>query len=268
VAHGARLTVTVIADELVSFTSDDGGKTWTGPVAINDVPTSAREGLHDLAGSADGQVFVTWLDLRNGKMELWGTASKDGGRTWGPDSSIYRSPDKSICECCHPSALFDAEGNLAVMWRNSIAGARDMWLTTRPKGAAQFTPARKVGEGTWTLNACPMDGGRIVALGQGQFGSVWQRNGEVFFTRAEGAEILLCKGKQPVAVRAGEGPPIVIWQQGVDLVSLRSLQGAEAVTRATDARFPSAVALPDGKGALLAYERGVKGATSVTVERL
>jgi hypothetical protein len=38
---------------------------------------------------------------------------------------------------------------------------------------------------------------------------------------------------------------------------------------ASDARFPSVVALPGSKGAVLAYERGVaKGATSVMVERL
>jgi hypothetical protein len=50
-ADGDRLTVTVIAHELTAFTSNDAGATWSGPITINDVPTSAREGLHDLAGS-------------------------------------------------------------------------------------------------------------------------------------------------------------------------------------------------------------------------
>jgi hypothetical protein len=268
VAHGDRVTVTLIADELTAFTSNDGGKTWADPVVINEVPTCAREGLHDLAGSPDGQLFVTWLDLRNGKMELWGAGSQDGGRTWGKNEQIYRSTDKSICECCHPSALFDRDGNLAIMWRNSIEGARDMWFATRPKGAAQFTPARKIGEGTWKLNACPMDGGEILALGNGRFGAVWQRNGEVFVNRGEGPERKLGNGKQPIAVTAGTDGPVVIWQQGTSLVSLRSLTATEPVTLAVDARFPAAVALPGGKGALLAYERGEKGATSVTVERL
>jgi hypothetical protein len=267
-AQGDRVTVTVIGQELFAFTSADGGKTWSDPVTINEVPTSAREGLHDLAGSADGQLFVTWLDLRNGKMELWGASSKDGGRTWGKNERVYRSPDKSICECCHPSALFDADGNLAVMWRNSIEGSRDMWMTTRARGATQFTAAKKLGEGTWQLNGCPMDGGKIVALGGGNFGAVWQRNGEVFISRGESAEMNLGKGRQPVAVHTGNGPPIVIWQQGTDLVALHSLHGSELVKHASDARFPSVVALSEGKGVLLAYERGEKGATSVAVERL
>lgn len=268
-AQGNRVTVTVIARELLAYTSVDAGKTWSGPVTINDVPTSAREGLHDLAGAPDGTLFVTWLDLRNGKMELWGASSRDGGHTWAKNEQIYKSPDISICECCHPTALFDAQGNLAVMWRNSLEGTRDMWLTTRAQGAQAFAPARKVGQGTWTLKACPMDGGRIVALGDGKFGAVWQRAGEVFMTWGDTAEVSLGQGKQPVAVKLGSADPLIVWQQGAELVSTRGIRGGEKIKHATDARFPSLIALPDGKGVLLAYERGpAKGATTVTIERL
>src|SRR5690606_22585764 len=101
---------------------------------------------------------------------------------WSEDQPIYRSPDRSICECCHPTALFDSAGNLAVMWRNSIEGSRDMWLAARPAGATQFSAARKIGEGTWKLDGCPMDGGHIVALGDGNFGAVWQREGDVLMS--------------------------------------------------------------------------------------
>jgi len=267
-AHGERLTVTVIADELIAFTSNDDGKTWGQPVTINEVATSAREGLHDLTGAPDGQAFVTWLDLRNGQMELWGASSTDGGRTWGKNEQVYMSPDKSICECCHPSALFDEDGNLAVMWRNSIEGSRDMWITTRAKGATAFSTARKIGEGTWKLNACPMDGGEILALGGGNFGAVWMRHGEVFISRGDSPEINLGKGKQPVAVNTGRAPPMVFWQQGADLVALHNLNGSVPMKQASGARFPSVVALSGGKGVLLAYERGAKEATSVVVDRL
>ncbi len=267
-AHGDRVTVTVVAHELLAFSSADRGKTWSSPATINSVPTSAREGLHDLAGSRDGQLFVTWLDLRNGKMELWGASSSDGGRTWGSNTQLYRSPDQSICECCHPTALFDADGNLAVMWRNSIEGTRDMWLATRASGAKDFAAARKLGEGTWKLNACPMDGGRIVALGAGKFAAVWQRAGEVFFSPPQGAEVGLGKGKQPVAVARG-GQPLVVWQQGTELVSAAVTGDTAPVTHAADARFAVLVALADQRGAVLAYEQGPpKGATKIVIERL
>lgn len=266
-AHGNRVTVTIVAHELLAFHSADGGRTWSAPATVNDVPRSAREGLHDLAAGPDGQAFVTWLDLRNGKTELWGADSADGGRTWGPNCQVRRSPDKSICECCHPTALFDAQGNLAVMWRDSIEGSRDLWLVTRAKGAREFSTAGKQGAGTWKLNACPMDGGRVVALGNGRFASVWQRAGEVFFAPGDGTEIDLGPGKQPVAlVRNGE--TLVFWQQGADLVSTLAPAGISPAKYAAAARFPVLVPTVAGH-ALLAYEQGpAKGATTVIVERL
>lgn len=251
---GDRVTITVVGDELVAFRSADAGKTWSGPVTINEVPASAHEGLHDLASSPDGQLFVTWLDLRSGKMELWGAESADGGKTWSKNEQVYRSPDQSICECCHPTALFDRDGNLAVMWRNSVAGSRDLWMTTRARGAKHFTAAKKLGEGTWKLNGCPMDGGKIVALGHGKFGSVWQRAGDVFFAPADGPEVLLGKGKQPIAIARG-AEIIIFWQQGADLVSVHQ-PGDEPMKQAADARFASLIALPISKAIVLAYEQG------------
>jgi hypothetical protein len=268
VANGDRVTVTAIGAELIAITSTDGGKTWSAPATINDVPTSAREGLHDLAAAPDGQLFVTWLDLRNGKTELWGAASKDGGQTWAKNEQVYRSPDKSICECCHPTALFDADGHLAVMWRNAIEGSRDMWMTTRSRGASSFASAKKLGDGTWQLNACPMDGGKIVALGNGNFASVWQRNGEIFFAPPTGPEVRVGPGKQPVAI-ARDRETLVVWQRGNDLVSARTSSFASPRKHAENARFPVLVALPKGGGALLAYEQGpAKGPTAVVVEGL
>jgi hypothetical protein len=265
--NGNRLTVTAIGDELFALASSDGGKTWSEPTTVNDAPKSAAEGLHDLACAPDGRLFATWLDIRNGKMELWGAESSDGGKSWAKNEQVYKSPDKSICECCHPSALFDSDGNLAVMWRNSIEGSRDLWMTTRLKGATKFAAAHKLGEGTWKLNACPMDGGRIVALGGGKFGAVWQRAGEVFFTGASGPEIQLGKGKQPVAVANGASP-LVLWQEGSDLVLTRAL-GAAPSKLASDARFPVVVTLGQ-RGNLVAYEQGPakEKQPGVVIERL
>jgi hypothetical protein len=266
-AQGDRVTVTVIAHELIAFHSGDGGETWSDAVTINDVPTSAREGLHDLTRAANGKLFVTWLDLRNGTMELWGAESNDAGRTWENDEQIYRSPDTSICTCCQPSAMFDASGTLAVIWRNSIGGSRDMWLATRSNGAKEFTSARKLGEGTWKIDGCPMDGGRILAVDAGNFATVWQRAGEVFFCSTTGAEINLGQGKQPVAMVC-DGEPIILWQQGTQLVSTRVSSNKGPTKHADDGRFPVLVPLKNGRGAILAYEYGPPKEPSVAIERI
>jgi hypothetical protein len=265
-ANGDQITVTVIAHELIAFHSPDAGKTWTGPITINDVPTSAREGLHDLAIAPTGELFVTWLDLRSAQMELWAAKSTDSGRTWTKDQRLYRSPDGAICTCCQPSALFDAAGNLAVMWRNSIGGERDMWLMTQKRGADSFSTARKLGKASWKIDGCPMDGGEILAHGQGTFSTVWQRAGEIFFCPMAGAEVSCGAGKQPVAVTQN-GETLVAWQRGTELVSARMNETASPTWRAADGRFPVLVALDKDRGAILAYEQGPKAAPSVVIER-
>jgi hypothetical protein len=258
------VTVTVMTTELLAFHSDDDGRSWSQPVVVNDVPQSAREGLHDVAANGKGELYAAWLDLRNEKMELWGASSRDGGKTWGNNQRIYRSPGGSICECCHPSVLFDADGNLAVMWRNSLNGSRDLWMITRRAGQTEFGSPRKLGEGTWKLAGCPMDGGRLLAFGGGEFGAVWQRAGEIFLVRGESAETRLGAGKQPVAVVIG-GEPVVWWQSGAGLVSN---EGTQSPIR--DARFPAMISLSGGDGIVLAYERTMAGekTTDVVVERL
>jgi len=271
VARGDIVTVTLNRKDLLAFTSTDAGRTWSGPVTVNDVPESAREGLHDLALSPDGRAFLTWLDLRLGKMALAAAESTDGGRTWSRNDVIYRSPEISICECCHPSATFDGAGHLAVLWRNSLGGARDLWLMTRLSGATSFSTPTKQGEGSWQLKGCPMDGGQIIARGAGAFDSVWQRDGQVLLASPGSTELHLGPGRQPVAAPLATGT-LLVWQRGPDLYSTRLAQAHAPAVPAllvAGARFPVLLPLPGHRATLLAYEQGpAKGAVSVVVETL
>ena len=68
--------------DVVAWRSMDDGKTWQGPVRVNDAADSAREGLHAMASGADGSIWCVWLDLRDKKSEIYATVSKDDGATW------------------------------------------------------------------------------------------------------------------------------------------------------------------------------------------
>lgn len=273
-AHADTVTVTAIAGELFAFHSKDGGKTWRGPVRINDVPGSAREGLNGLAAAPDGRLFTTWLDLRDvpgARTQLFASESTDGGATWSTNTLVYRAPAGStVCECCHPSATFNARGDLAVMWRNGLDGARDLWTSTRPSGTRDFTPATKLGEGTWLLQACPMDGGTLFPSGE-TFASIWQRAGALFLARPGTPEIPLGPGTQPAAATLGPDTHL-FFQRGPDLLAARltaSLAPSAPTPHAKNARFPALLALPGGRAALLAFEQGpAKGPVSVVVEAL
>ncbi len=105
----------------------------------------------------------------------------DGGRTWSKNIRIYASPDGTICQCCDPSLAIDQQGVIHVMWRNVLSGSRDFYLA-ESKDGEHFGAARKVGEGTWKLDACPMDGGGM-AFDRGRIVTVWRRESEIFFDR-------------------------------------------------------------------------------------
>lgn len=251
-------------EDLLTWRSTDGGKSWSGPVTINSVPSSAREGLHHTTAAPDGTVFGVWLDLRAKKMEVYGAASKDGGATWQGETLIYRSPDGSVCECCQPQAAYDSRGRLYVMWRNQLSGARDMYLAQSDDNGRTFSKAAKLGDGTWPLKACPMDGGGLAA-GNGKVLTVWMRKKEVFrcspeereFRDSAPTEVSLGKGEQPWAA-AGPDGTYLVWigsrPGSVFALTPGSRQPIKLSDRGSD---PVAAGPVSGKGpVLVAWEEG------------
>ncbi len=250
---GNAIVITAVASikpaagDLLMWRSLDGGKTWSHAKAINVVPHSAAEGLDALASDGKGTVFAVWLDNRGGMgKKLYSARSTDGGATWS-NSLVYQSPGGSTCECCHPSAAFDSTGQLAVMWRNSLDGARDMYLTTSRDGVT-FSAAQKLGNGTWLLNACPMDGGGL-AVAPSKIVTAWRRDTNIFLAEPGQPEKQIGAGKDVALALSGghtyaswvNGSKVQVWTDG----KLETLSNAGA--------FPSLASLP-GDGVLAAWE--------------
>jgi hypothetical protein len=234
--------------DVLVWRSPGGGKTWSAPVAVNRVPGSAREGLHDLTASTDGQLYCVWNDLRAGKMQIYGALSNDGGATWGEDRLVYQSPDGAICPCCQPSATFDARGRLYVLWRNQLGGERDMFLISSADGGRTFDAARKLGQGTWVYNACPMDGGGLAADVDGRVQTVWRRQQTLFRCADSQPETPLGRGEQARAVRGPDGVYLTwITRRPGELLVLApgATKPAMIAERAID---PAIAAAPTGKG--------------------
>ncbi len=215
--------------DLLAFRSTDGGKTWSPAIRVNDKVSSAREGLHAMA--ADGNfVYAVWLDDRDGRKQLYGAASKDGGATWAPNLEIYHSPESHICECCHPSvAVRDGGKRIYAMFRNALAGSRDMYLAESKDGGATFQPS-KLGLGTWPLDACPMDGGGLTVDAKGPL-TVWRRDKTVFLDRADAREVELGLGKNPAI--AGQSvvwsaPDGLKWKRGLGEATMLDPAGTYA----------------------------------------
>jgi hypothetical protein len=234
--------------DLLAWRSADGGRTWSAPVKINRVAGAAREGVHDLTSAADGRLFCLWIDLRNGKSQLYGASSADGGTTWGEDRLIYQSPGGGICPCCQPSACFDARGRLHVFWRNNISDDRDMYLVTSNDGGRSWDAPRKLGNGTWHYRACPMDGGGIAADDSGKIHTIWRREQTLYRCVAGDAETSLGIGEQGRATR-GPGGVYLTWITGrpgtLFVMPPDAAQPTRLAARAID---PAIAARPDGRG--------------------
>jgi hypothetical protein len=202
--NGRTLVVTAVgklsgdaADELYAWTSLDTGKTWKAPVRINDKVGAAREGLDGLS-SGMGKFVCAWLDNRTPGTKLYSSESKDG-RNWSPNKLVYKSPGGSICECCHPSVQVEALG-ASYMFRNSLDGNRDMYLLL----AGQVQP-NQLGQTSWKLDACPMDGGSFIRTSSGAF-AVFRIGRMVYWSTSAHSQKLIGPGEQPVAAMTDKGP--------------------------------------------------------------
>ncbi len=235
--------------DLFAWRSADGGKSWSAAVRINDVQAAAREGLHTLAADEEGRLFAAWLDLRSEGTRLYGAWSDDQGATWSANSKVYESADGTICQCCSPTAAFADNGNLDVMFRNVLGGARDLYLLSAMSSTQSFGKAQKLGYGTWMLNACPMDGGGI-AHADGVAVTAWRRDREIFLATPSKPETRLGEG-QDVTLAVSGGRIYALWIQRSQLVSWVD---GKIETLAAKAAMPALVALPTG-GALAAWEQ-------------
>lgn len=213
-----------IKGDLLAWISSDGGRSWSAPVRINDVPRAAEEGLHDLTSDGNNLLFATWLDHRalqakqpGAGPQLYGATSSDGGKSW-KNVLVYKSPSGSICSCCHPNALIASGENIEVMFRNALQGDRDEYLIESHDRGTTFGAAHKLGNGTWPLEACPMDGGGIASGANGQIVSVWRRDKTVYRSLATGAEHEVGSGKDADITVTNAGR-YIIWTSPEGLVA-------------------------------------------------
>jgi hypothetical protein len=234
--------------DLVVWRSIDKGRTWSKPSIVNDVSGAPREGLHAMVSDEHGQLAAAWLDLRKEGTRLYGAFSKDDGATWSKNILIYEAPGGTICQCCAPSLAATGPGSFTVMFRNVLGDSRDLYTIRIRDGQVISKPA-KVGSGTWSIDACPMDGGGLL-YSHGQFFSGWRRGDDVFLSTPDQPETRIGAGVD-IAVAESGGHPLVAWQNAGKVVVW--MAGKTETLAQRGGGFPALVGLPSG-GALAAWE--------------
>jgi hypothetical protein len=249
--------------DLMAWRSEDDGKTWSRPVIVNDQADAAREGLHAMGLSPDGTLWCVWLDLRRQNTEVYASRSADDGRHWEKNLLVYRSPDGSVCECCHPSVCFPSKEQVAILFRNSWRGNRDMYVS-QSTGPSSFEDAQMLGNEHWKLNACPMDGGMVAASQAGGLVSVWSRDGEIFATsQSRLVEHSLGIGEQPWVAATSQGPLFAWTQRRAETLRCQMGVSGKPEKIASSAFFPVVASDLNSPIAIVCWESRQEGANQV-----
>jgi hypothetical protein len=203
--------------DIFSFSKNKSDE-WTTTSKVNDADTVAKEGLMALA--ADGQnSFAVWIDLRDKQDKIFGARSTDGGNTWSKNIMIYASPDSTVCECCKPSVEMKGD-NVYVMFRNWLNGNRDLYLIQSSDGGNIFGEAKKLGNGNWKLDGCPMDGGELAISNNNNIQTVWRRQSNIFSCEPGKQEQELGKGKS-CTMESLDGKNVYAWTENGEVVVLK-----------------------------------------------
>lgn len=203
--------------DIFSYSKKSSGK-WMSASRVNDVDTVAKEGLMALA--ADGQnSFAIWLDLRDKHNEVFGAKSADGGHTWSKNRLIYASPDTTVCECCKPSVVMKGN-NVYVMFRNWLHGNRDLYLIQSADVGNSFGEAQKLGNGSWALNGCPMDGGGLTIAKNNDIQTVWRREKNIFSCEPGAPEKELGEGRN-CTMESVNGKNVYAWTEKGEVIVLK-----------------------------------------------
>ena len=177
-ADGLLVTACTNNGNIYSYKMTALGR-WSTALRVNAANETAKEAL--MALSADGlNAYAVWLSVKGPKgQDVYGAKSSDGGRTWTENILVYANPAGTVCECCKPSV--SVKGNsVYVMFRNFLNGNRDLYLIKSANGGKSFGRAKKLGNGSWELNGCPMDGGGLVIDESGNPETVWRREGKIY----------------------------------------------------------------------------------------
>lgn len=166
----------------------DGGRTFEKPRTINDDGQLTSHRFDSLLTTADGIVYVAWLDKRNklkaqdkGKLypgsALYYAVSNDHGQTFSRNFAVA---DNS-CECCRIGVAPAGKNNLALFWRHIYASTDTM--NTRDHGFAIVSPTgetlsrERATVDDWQIDACPHHGPDIAPAYDAGYHLAWFTDG-------------------------------------------------------------------------------------------
>jgi predicted transcriptional regulator len=134
--------------DIFMTSSNDGGKTFTEDVLINDVKGTVNEiSPKSIVAYGNGNVCVVWPDERAGdhKPDIFFDRSTDRGITFSEDIQVNKEQEDPIWSS--PSIDVDGSNNVYVVWHTENRSGDYIFLSKLNRGTTSFTEKVWVNEG-------------------------------------------------------------------------------------------------------------------------
>ncbi len=136
-------------EELAFARSDDGGRTWTPKLLVND-QTATLGGIVQVAPS--GAVYATWWNWNTN--DIWFDRSIDGGRTWGTDIRVNRVQGTAWQTANWviplPAMVVAPDGTIYISWQDHATGNDDIVVARSTNGGTTWSDPVRVNDDAGT----------------------------------------------------------------------------------------------------------------------
>ncbi|UCE74295.1 MAG: exo-alpha-sialidase [Methanomassiliicoccales archaeon] len=123
--------------------STNGGNTFSANKRVDD-DDIADAGQYEpsLAVDSGGNIYIAWMDNRNGNYDIYFTKSTDGGNTFSADKKI--NDDVGSAYQSSPSIAVDGAGNIYITWRDNRNSDSDIYFANSMNGGNTFSGNKRV----------------------------------------------------------------------------------------------------------------------------
>lgn len=147
--------------------SDDGGRTWSGPITPHTDGTLTEHGFVSLFPDGDA-LGAVWLDGRamaDGEGHGGGDMTLRAARIAADGTLSHEAEiDDRTCECCQTDVVVTTEGPIVVYRDRSAEEIRNMSISRRVEG--EWTEPATVHDDGWMIEGCPVNGPAAIADGE------------------------------------------------------------------------------------------------------